>query len=640
MYKLKKSLMSRLSTGITLRAIPIFVLSLGALFLQSRYFIRQEASDHASSALDATMHRIKKYMLATEMAANANTWFIEHNFQPDTLLALSRRIVALNGNTHSCTISAAPDIFPQYGRYFSVYAARQGDTIVSLREQDYDYFDRRWYKAPVAQGEGCWVEPVFEHSEGAVRTDETVLSYCKPLYDRNQTEANGQKRLLGVLCVDLSFPLLAEAINAAEPEHPGSYYIMLGAAGHFFYHPDAKRLFRKTITSDLDPQAHADIIAIGHEMVAGKTGHMHAQINGRKCHVVYRPLPSSRWSIALVSPDSEILSSYYQLVYIVIALILFGLAIILWLCRRAVGHAVSPVSYLAGLTQQISEGHYDIEIPRTSREDAIGQLQNSFVTMQQSIEDHISSIRQTTEETKHRNEELASAMKLAEEGVRQKNVFIQNVSHQIRTPLNIILGFAHILRESQDMEEGELQEIRSMMSYNAFHLNRMVLMLFDSAETETSSSQGLLYNRSDEMSCNVLARKCVEYTKSHYPDQQITFETELPDTTYILTNHFFLLRTIRELLANAVKYSDGQHIRLYVTETETTVRFIVEDEGPGLSEDLLDLTLKPLVEMDDQLERSGLGLPMAYRHANGLGGSLIHDTSYLEGCRYILEIPK
>ena len=638
MYKLKKSLLSRLSTGITLMAIPIFVLSMGALFLQSRYFIREEANKHASSALDATMHRIKKYMLATEMAANANTWFIEHNFQPDTLLALSRRIVALNGNTHSCTISAAPDIFPQYGRYFSVYAARQGDTIVSLREQDYDYFDRRWYKAPVAQGEGCWVEPVFEHSEGAVRTDETVLSYCKPLYDRNQTEANGQKRLLGVLCVDLSFPLLAEAINAVEPEYPGSYYVMLGADGHFFYHPDAKRLFRKTITSDLDPQAHADIIAIGHEMVAGKTGHMHAQINGRECHVVYRPLPSSRWSIALVSPDSEILSSYYQLIYIVIALILVGLAIILWLCRRAVGHAVSPVSYLAGLTQQISEGHYDIEIPRTSREDAIGQLQNSFVTMQQSIEDHISSIRQTTEETKHRNEELASAMKLAEEGVRQKNVFIQNVSHQIRTPLNIILGFAHILRESQDMEEGELQEIRSMMSYNAFHLNRMVLMLFDSSDI--GASEIWKSQHTDQISCNELGRDSIRYIHEHFPDLPIRLESEVPDSLQIVTNYLYLMRSIRELLYNAAKYSDGQHISLRIEQTEATVRFTIEDTGPGLSAESLDKIFKPFTKADDLSEGLGLGLPLARSHIISLGGILEHDDSYHNGCRFIVIMPK
>ena len=294
------------------------------------------------------------------------------------------------------------------------------------------------------------------------------------------------------------------------------------------------------------------------------------------------------------------------------------------------------------MTEKITNGHYDEVMPLSDREDEIGLLQNSFAAMQQSLNSQMGSIHDTTDALRQRNEDRVQDMETTKVNIQKKISFIKSVLHQIRTPLSIITGFANMLRDSiaaqragdetKAISADYLNEICVSMKHNAIHLKRMVL--------ETSSSQGLLYNKSDEMSCNALARKCVDYTKSHYPDQQITFETELPDTTYILTNHFFLLRTIRELLANAVKYSDGQHIRLYVTETETTVRFIVEDEGPGFSEESLDLTLKPLVEMDDQLERSGLGLPMAYRHANGLGGSLVHDTSYLDGCRYILEIPK
>ena len=125
MSKLSKSLQLKLSTGILLMVVPIFMLSLGIMFVQSRKSIRKEASEHVGSLLNATMHHMKKYILATEMATNANAWFIEQKFQPDSLLALSRRVVALNGNIHSCTISAAPNMFPQYGRYYSVYSVRK-----------------------------------------------------------------------------------------------------------------------------------------------------------------------------------------------------------------------------------------------------------------------------------------------------------------------------------------------------------------------------------------------------------------------------------------------------------------------------------------------------------------------------------
>ena len=639
MSKLSKSLKLKLSTGILLMAIPIFVLALSVMFVQSRNSIRQEASEHASSLLTATMHKVKKYILATEMATNANAWFIEQKFQPDSLLALSQRIVRLNGNIHSCTIAAAPDMFPQYGRYYSVYAVRKGDSIVSIREHDYEYFDRQWYKAPIANGDGCWVEPFFEHTEGTVRPEEAVLSYCKPLYDKDRTiGANGKKRVVGVLCLDLPFSILTEAINSMKPEYDNSYFVMLGSNGRYFIHPDSTRLFRKTIATELDPKTQADIIAIGHEMIAGKQGHMHAIINGRNCHVSYMPLPSSKWSIALVCPDSEILKSNNQLHYIILALIIVGLAVILWLCRRVVDHVIRPVNYLVDMTQQIAEGHFDTELPPSNREDAVGQLQNSFAIMQQSIEDHLGSIRQATLETRKRNEELVTAMKLAEEGIRQKNLFIQNVSHQIRTPLNIIQGFAQVLQESQNLPEKDLQEIRSMMKYNAMHLNRMVLMLFDSSDT--GMMEGWKSQRTDQISCNEIARESIHYAENHFPGISIRFVSDEPDSFHILTNHLYLLRALRELLYNSAKYSDFNHISLRVLQTEATARFVIEDVGPGLPTNLLNQVFMPFNKVDDLSEGLGLGLSLARRHIISLGGDLELDTDYHDGCRFTIILPK
>ena len=619
--------------------MPIFVVSMAVMFIQSRNSIRQEASEHAASMLSATMHHMKKYILATEMATNANAWFIEQKFQPDSLLALSQRIVRLNGNVQSCTISAAPDMFPEYGRYYSVYSVRKGDSIVTTREQDYEYFDRQWYKEPIAKGDGCWVEPFFEHTEGIVRLDEAVLSFCKPLYDKHHTIGpNGKKRVVGVLCLDLPFSILADAMNAMKPDYPDSYFVMLGSNGRYFIHPDSTRLFRKTIASELDPNTQADLIAIGHEMIAGKQGHMHAMINGRDCHVSYMPLPSSKWSISLVCPDSEIMKSYNQLLYLIIALIVIGLGVIYWLTRRVVGHVVRPVNDLADATQQISEGHFNTELPRTKREDVVGQLQNSFAIMQQSIEDHLGSIRQATVETRQRNEELVTAMKLAEEGVRQKNKFIQNVSHQIRTPLNIIQGFAQVLQENRNMPDKDLKEIRSMMKYNAMHLNRMVVMLFDSSDT--GIMEGWKTQISDQISCNEVARESIRYTESHFPGLSIHLETEVADSLHIVTNHLYLLRSLRELLYNSAKYSDFNHISLRVWQTEATVRFTTEDVGPGLSTELLKQVFTPFNKIDDLSEGLGVGLSLARRHIINLGGDLELDTEYHDGCRFTIIMPK
>ena len=177
-----------------------------------------------------------------------------------------------------------------------------------------------------------------------------------------------------------------------------------------------------------------------------------------------------------------------------------------------------------------------------------------------------------------------------------------------------------------------------MMKYNAIHLKRMVLMLFDSSSA--GSAQYLMSNRQDEVSCNDIARESIDYTKEHFKGIEIQFTSDLSDAVRILTNHLYLMRTIRELLYNAAKFSDGEHIHLHVSETETTVNFTVEDTGSGLPDNADDLLYKPFIKIDDLSEGLGLGLPLSKRHALSLGGDLIYDKNYCDGCRFILEMPK
>ena len=149
-----------------------------------------------------------------------------------------------------------------------------------------------------------------------------------------------------------------------------------------------------------------------------------------------------------------------------------------------------------------------------------------------------------------------------------------------------------------------------------------------------------LYTRGDEVSCNEMAHECINYTLAHFPGQIIKFKTELPDTLCILTNHLYLMRTLRELLYNAAKFSDGKHILMSVSQTENYVRYVIEDKGPGLPEQAQDLLYQPFTKVDASSEGLGLGLPLSKRHAVNLGGDLIFDTTYKEGCRIIVEMPK
>ena len=551
MNSLRRQLAAKLSIGITLLTIPIFVVALGILFLYSHHLLYQDTATHANNILQTTSQHLRSELGLMENAVNSNAWLMEENFRPDSLQSICHRLLMLNRTPVTCQVVTDSVEMSNIKLGFSVDTTANGDTLF--------YYSR------------------------ALRPDGDAVK--------------------GIVTAGLPIKRLKTIIKQAEQPFPVCEFLLL----------------ENDQTFDTED-----------------------------AHVFYDELPDTDWTLALICPDSEFEKSYRQLAHIAYFLFIGGLLLILIICYLLTRHTIKPLHKLLAHTKNIVSGQYAEVIPRSNRKDAIGRLQNSVVVMQQSLLEHVDSIRKTGEETKKHNEELARAQMLAEEGVQKKAIFIQNVSHQMRTPLNIVMGFADVLGESlaaqQDgasqslLQDAELADITETMTHNAIHLRRMVQMLYDSSEYSTS--QELFSGKSEYVTINNIAQECIEYTRERFPKTTINFESNIPPRAVVKTNHLYLMRTLRELLFNAAKYSDGQHIMLRISETISTIRFTVEDVGPGIPSDTLGLIFKPFVKVDDLSEGLGLGLPLAKRHALSLGGDLIYDVDYHDGCRFILEVPK
>ena len=551
MNSLRRQLAAKLSIGITLLTIPIFVVALGILFLYSHHLLHQDTVTHANNILQITSQHLRSELGLVENAVNSNAWLMEENFRPDSLQSICRRLLRLNRTPVTCQVVTDSVEMSNIKLGFSVSTTANGDTLF--------YYSR------------------------ALRPDGDAVK--------------------GIVTAGLPIKRLKTIIKQAEQPFPVCEFLLL----------------ENDQTFDTED-----------------------------AHVFYDELPDTDWTLALICPDSEFEKSYRQLAHIAYFLFIGGLLLILIICYLLTRHTIKPLHKLLTHTKNIVSGKYAEVIPRSNHKDAIGRLQNSVVVMQQSLLEHVDSIRKTGEETQKHNEELARAQMLAEEGVQKKAIFIQNVSHQMRTPLNIIMGFADVLGESlaaqQDgasqslLQDAELADITETMTHNAIHLRRMVQMLYDSSEYSTS--QELFSGKSEYVTINNIAQECIEYTRERFPKTTINFESNIPPRAVVKTNHLYLMRTLRELLFNAAKYSDGQHIMLRISETISTIRFTVEDVGPGIPSDTLGMIFKPFVKVDDLSEGLGLGLPLAKRHALSLGGDLIYDVDYHDGCRFILEVPK
>jgi len=631
MVNIRKSFANKLSVALLILAAPIFVISLGVLFTQSRHIIRNEAIGHANSVLGATMQQLERSFITIETAANTYCWQAEQSFTPDSLLHLTRRIVSLNPHIDGCSISAQPDIFPQYGRHFSAYSVREADSVSTVIEEPYDYFNKVWYKKTLDLNGPCWVAYYDEADSLELTLDGMVASFGKPLHRPDGS-------FLGVISADMSLLRLSHAMSEMKP-YPHSYFMMIGEDGRYFVHPDSTLLFRHTIFSDADTQKQADQIVLGHEMTSGKQGNMMVNIDGAECIVCYKPVPGTSWSLAIVCPESDVMAGYHKLIYIVVSLLILGVLVIALLSNRAMAHTIRPLNELLVKTQSIASGNMDVEIPRSQRIDVIGRLQNSFASMLESLNYHMKSVRFVSDQTRQRNEELLQATRMAQEADRQKTTFIQNVTHQIRTPLNIIMGFAQVLSDAgcNVLSDEDMKSITETMNHNATQLNRMVLMLLDSSDI--GITEEMKSNKTDNISCVKVAHEAVDMVYQRYPGVNVTIESEVEPDFCMLTNHNYFMHALLELLYNAAKYSDGQHVVLRITAKDDVVNFVVEDQGNGIQEADIEHLFQFFTKVDDLSEGLGLGLPLAKRHAQNLGGDVMLDPDYHLGCRFILTLP-
>ena len=584
----RHSLSLKLGVTITAFIALLFVSSVGLLYIRSRQLVKQEALERAEKALDKTALRVSCYLSEIEAVAENLKWIVNQDQTPDSLLAYTRRIVALSTNIDGCSITMEPDFYPPSVGRFSAYTVRKGDSIITQREGDYDYYSKVWYRTPKEQQRPCWINPFNDYNTGTLSNDDIIVSYCIPLIDKTG-------RFIGVISTDLSMTWLLETIEEDKP-YPHSYCIILQRDDSL---PD---------------------------------------ISGEPCYVFQKIVHQTGWRISLICPERDILDGYKKLGYIIFTVLIIGLILLLIFFMRSIARFVSPLNQLVRQSQYIASGHFGEPMARTRRTDLVGQLQNSFSTMQESLAEQIGQLQQANERAEERNRELLRLNDLAQKARLEKKAFLQDVSHQIRTPLNIIQGFLNVvLKDTSDLTVREKAHIMAMMQKNAFSLRRMAYMLYDATWLE--KGQKLEYN--DIVSCNAVARKAIDALHRFTPgkDDTVIFETTLDDDIQIRTHEKHLIYILHELLFNAKKFAPDGTVKLTVYETPGTINFAIEDEGPGIPPEERQRIFDHFFKHSHFSEGLGLGLYLCRHYIRLMGGDLSLDTTYEKGSRFIIRLP-
>ena len=235
---------------------------------------------------------------------------------------------------------------------------------------------------------------------------------------------------------------------------------------------------------------------------------------------------------------------------------------------------------------------------------------------------------------------LKKARNMAENANNIKTAFIQNMSHEFRTPMNSIVGFAQLLCLPDGyVSDEEKTEYLSYIKNNAHLLTVMVKDMLDIADMEN----GEYYIEKAPTNLNEMARQAIKSAEFRLPPGvTIIRQPGLDEEARYLTDGMRVQQILINFLTNACKYTTEGEIVIgsSLLENPGYITFYVQDTGPGVPLEKAESIFERFVKLDNNKQGAGLGLSICRMIANNLGGKIWLDTQYTEGARFILAIPK
>ena len=233
--------------------------------------------------------------------------------------------------------------------------------------------------------------------------------------------------------------------------------------------------------------------------------------------------------------------------------------------------------------------------------------------------------------------QLNAAYQHALESDKMKTRFIQNVSHEVRTPLNIISGFSQVIADPSLTESvEERQNMAAMMQKSAQQITNLIDEIIGLSLIESSTT----VVKDDIVKVNQLLESVVaDYEDAVPPQVALRVDSELEPDFSFATNKNMLYRIISALTDNAIKNTEKGGVTLKARTVAQTLLITVEDTGCGIPADQAEHIFERFVKLDSFKQGIGLGLPLSRKLAEQLGGLVTLDTNYTPGARFVVTLP-
>ena len=244
------------------------------------------------------------------------------------------------------------------------------------------------------------------------------------------------------------------------------------------------------------------------------------------------------------------------------------------------------------------------------------------------------------------NQALEDAVRTAENASRAKTTFLNNMSHDIRTPMNAIIGFTNIALKQEP--NPEVRTCLHKISNSSEHLLTLINDVLDISRIES----GKIKSAPIPVDITAITDTVLSIIHGFLSDRNIAFHTNLeaPETPYVLADSVRIREILVNILGNAVKFTeDGGSITFEASyhpgadKRHITVRYQVADTGVGMSEEFVKSIFDEFSQEDNgartNYKGTGLGMAITKRYVDLMGGTIAVESKKGEGSTFTVELP-
>lgn len=238
---------------------------------------------------------------------------------------------------------------------------------------------------------------------------------------------------------------------------------------------------------------------------------------------------------------------------------------------------------------------------------------------------------------KHSQMRQEAMKEKAVQAIQRKNMFLSNMSHEVRTPLNAIVGFSAVLTdEDESFDDESRREFSEIIKVNSFQLLKLINDILDFSDFENDNITFNIRTHDAVKLCNEVVETVMVSRKL---EVEMRFDTDL-SVLMLDTDDARLRQVLINLLVNAAKFTEQGSIVLELKMADAdTALFSVTDTGCGIPPEKQYLIFERFEKLNDFVQGSGLGLSICQLIVKYMNGKLWVDSGYTRGARFCFTHP-